>query len=130
MFFIIEVTSGIELIGLENTFDREFKHVGDNENVSILHWDIRVNQKCKTIRTNTGSVGIERVCHIKHLVETRIVIRASESVGYTSQDVGDGVIKVSVLGLDCGHTDDELRLHHPCKILQHAWILIYLGGFM
>ena len=114
----------------DNTFGRELEHVGDNADVSILHQDIRVNQKCKIIRKKTDRIGIDQVCHIQHLIDTRVIIGAQKSLGSTSQDVGAGVLKVAVLCIGCYCTDNELQVHCPGKILHHACILMDCCGFM
>ena len=66
--FVVEVASGMELIGGEDAFGGKLKHVGDNSCVSILLGYIGTHQECKTIRTNTESICIDRVCHTKYLV--------------------------------------------------------------
>ena len=78
----------------------------------------------------TNSFGVDQVCHIKHLDETRILLRALASVGFTGRYVGAGFSKISVLGIGCGRTDDDMWGHLSGKILYHVWILIYLGGFI
>ena len=79
---------------------------------------------------NTDSIGIDRVCNIQNLIDTRILLGELTSMGSISLDVGSGVSKVDVLGLGCDWTDDELRGHHPGNILHHSWIPINLGRFM
>ena len=120
----------MDLIGGENNLNREFEYFGDNYNVFILHKAIRVHQKCKTSRTKADSIGINRVCHIEHLVDTCVVLGEAASIGSTSQYVGSGVSKVAVLSCSCIRTDYDLRGHLTGKILQHAGILMYAGSFI
>ena len=56
----------------------------------------------------TEIVGTDRVCHIKHLVDTCIVLGASASMGPTSRYAGSRFSKVAVMGIGCGYTDDYI----------------------
>ena len=114
----------------KNTLYGELEHVGDNSIVSILHWTIGVHHKCNIRIMQIYSVGINRLYHINHLVDLRVVLRAEASVGSTSQYFGAGVIKVDVLSLGCISRVDGLHDHHPGKILPHLRILMDVGGFI
>ena len=65
---VIEVAGSMELIGIEDAFGWEIKHVRENSNVSILLISIGIHQECKIIRTKTYSVWVELVCHVQYLV--------------------------------------------------------------
>ena len=81
----------------------------------------------KTSRKNTDSVGMNQVCHIKHLIYPHVVLGAAVSMGYNGRNVGAGVSKVALLSLECSSSDYDMGPHQPGKSLHHASILMYVG---
>ena len=67
-----------------------------------------VTSMMKNQNKKTEIVGTDRVCHIKHLVDTCIVLGASASMGPTSRYAGSRFSKVAVMGIGCGYTDDYI----------------------
>ena len=82
--------------------------------------------KKKISRTKADSIRINQVCHIGHIIDTRVV---AASVGSTSKDVGAGFSKVAVLIIVCS-SDGELRGHRLGKILHNVRILMGVCGFI